>query len=212
VADEGTGVPEGLLEIGRVAKPHGIRGEVVVQAVTNRHERFVPGACHRSPRGDLVVAAARRHQGRWIVAYEGISERTDAETLRGLALWGEPLDQLDEGEWWVHDLVGSEVVDQAGTVHGRVTAVEENPAHDILVLDGGGLVPIVFVSEVAEGRVLVDVPEGLLDGTFVEANRPGVQRRPARRKQRRRATPPEGVEGHSAAGESESEGEGEGGP
>ena len=83
---------------------------------------------------------------------------------------------------WVHELVGGEVVDMAGTVHGRVIEVEVNPAHDILVLDTGGLIPVVFVREFDGTRIVVDPPEGLLDAEFVEANRAAVQRRrPARK-------------------------------
>jgi len=165
-----------------VVKPHGLKGDVVVAPVTNRAERFQPGAVHLTDRGAFHVRSARRHQGRWIVRYEEISDRTAAEGFRGVVLRGEPIDVLDESEWWVHDLVGAQVVDRAGVLHGTVTEVEANPAHDILVLDTGGLVPVVFVEEVVQGQVVIDPPEGLLDADLVEANRAGVERRPARRK------------------------------
>ncbi len=63
----------------------------------------------------------------------------------------------------MHELIGAEVFDKAGARLGSVTAVEANPAHDLLVLDSGALVPIVFVLEHGDGRVVVDVPEGLFD-------------------------------------------------
>ena len=63
----------------------------------------------------------------------------------------------------MHALIGSEVVDVAGRAHGRVEAVEANPASDLLVLGDGRLVPLVFVVESSAGRVVVDVPAGLLD-------------------------------------------------
>jgi 16S rRNA processing protein RimM len=108
--------------------------------------------------------AGRAPRGRrWLVAFEGVTDRDGAEALRGAILEGEPLDDLPEGEWWVHDLVGAEVVDLAGRGLGRIEAVEANPAHDLLVLEGGRLVPIVFVVETAPGRVVVDPPAGLLD-------------------------------------------------
>lgn len=163
----------GRLEIGRVVKPHGIRGEVVVAPVTNRHERFEAGSVHWLAGGEgaqqLRVRKARRHQGRWIVDYEGIPDRNAAEELRGAVLTGDPIDVLDEGEMWVHELVGSQVVDVAHgsrVVRGRVAAVEVNPAHDLLVLDNGVLVPIVFVVEFSsdegeQGVVTVDPPAGL---------------------------------------------------
>ena len=56
-----------------------------------------------------------------------------------------------------------EVVDTSGVTLGRVTAVEANPAHDLLVLEGGTLVPMVFLVRTEPGRVVVDLPEGLLD-------------------------------------------------
>lgn len=174
------------LEIGRVARPQGLRGEVVVDAVTNRRERFDAGAVHHAGERELVVVRARTQKGRWIVAYDGVADRDAAEELRGAVLTAEPIDVLDEGEMWVHELVGSEVVDAGGTPRGRVTAVEVNPAHDILVLDTGGLVPVVFVREFDGERVVVDAPEGLFDEEFVAANRAAVERRrPARKGPRR---------------------------
>ena len=64
---------------------------------------------------------------------------------------------------WVHQVIGAEVVDRGGRSHGPVVAVEANPAHDLLVLESGGLVPMVFVVEHVDGRVLIDPPDGLLD-------------------------------------------------
>jgi 16S rRNA processing protein RimM len=97
------------------------------------------------------------------VRFEGITDRNAAEELRGAMLVGEPLDDPGEGRVWVHELVGEEVRDVHGTTLGRVTAVEVNPAHDILVLDGGALVPMVFVVDRQAGVVVVDPPDGLLD-------------------------------------------------
>jgi 16S rRNA processing protein RimM len=164
----------GRLEVGRIVKAHGIRGEVVVEAVTNRPERFAPGSVLFAGDQPLVVRTAsvqggpeapgRVTRSRWIVAFDGVPDRTEAERLRDTVLSGEPLDGGDEeGELWVHELVGAEVVDPAGRALGRVTAVEANPASDLLVLDGRGLVPMVFVVEAAPGRVVIDPPPGLLD-------------------------------------------------
>lgn len=156
----------GLLEVGRIGRPHGLRGEVVVVLSTDREERLAPGARLGTDRGDLVVRAARRHQDRWIVSFEGHADREQVEELRGVALLAEPLD--DPGELWVHELVGAEVVTTRGESLGRCTAVVANPAADLIELEGGGLVPVVFVVHHtsggdAPGRVTVDPPEGLLD-------------------------------------------------
>jgi 16S rRNA processing protein RimM len=164
------------LEIGRIVKAHGIRGEVVVEAVTNRRERFAAGSVLFAGDRPMPVRrasvqggpdpAGRVSRDRWIVSFEGIDDRTTAERLRGTVLSGDPLGpDDDEGtdELWVHRVVGAEVVDATGRAFGRVSAVEANPASDLLVLESGALVPMVFVVEAAEGRVVVDPPAGLLD-------------------------------------------------
>jgi 16S rRNA processing protein RimM len=151
------------LQLGRVGRPHGVRGEVVVTLHTDRPERTTPGAVLRAGDRTLVVASARPHQGRWLVRFEGITDRDAAEELRGATLVGDPLDDPGEGRIWLHELVGEEVRDVHGHALGRVAAVEPNPAHDILVLDGGVLVPMVFVVDRRPGVVVVDPPDGLLD-------------------------------------------------
>jgi 16S rRNA processing protein RimM len=156
----------GELEVGRVGRPHGVRGEVSIAFVSNRLERTMPGAVLRAGDRELVVASARRHQDRWLVRFEGIDDRDAAETLRGATLTAAPLGKaaaLEEGEFWVHELIGSTVVDTAGRAHGAVVNVEANPAHDLLVLESGALVPLAFVVERRDAIVVVDPPEGLFD-------------------------------------------------
>jgi 16S rRNA processing protein RimM len=135
--------PDGLLEIGRITKPHGVRGEVVVDLVTDRRERVAPGTRLASDRGELHVLSSRPHQGKWLVMFEGYPARTAVARLAGVVLRAEPLDDPDA--LWVHELVGAQLVEADGTERGRVVAVVENPAHDLLELDSGALVPIVFV-------------------------------------------------------------------
>ena len=153
----------GRLEVGRIGKAHGLRGEVVLDATTNRDERFRPGSVLYVRDEARTIATARRHQERWLVRFDGVDDRTAAEGLRGAIVTGDPLDAADDGELWVHELVGAHVVDRSGGDLGTVTAVEANPAHDLLVTDGGMLIPIVFVVEQSPGRVVVDLPEGLLE-------------------------------------------------
>lgn len=157
----------GLLEVGRIHKPHGLRGELAVSLVTNRLERVEPGSVlvvdDEGEQRVLEVAASRPHQDRWLVSFVGVDHRDQADRLRGRPLYAEPVDDPDE--LWVHELVGAEVRDPAGAVLGTVAAVEANPASDLLVLADGGLVPLRFVVEgPAGGVVVVDVPAGLLDG------------------------------------------------
>ena len=128
---------------------------------TDRIERVAAGAVLHTKGADLTVEASRPHQGHWLVQFEGVLSRNDAETLRGTVLLAERMDDPDE--LWVHELIGARVVDQHGTDLGTVEAVEDNTAADLLVLDGGGLVPVNFVESFADGTVTVDIPEGLLD-------------------------------------------------
>jgi 16S rRNA processing protein RimM len=156
-----SGSPAPVLEVGRVARAHGIRGSVVVDLVTDRIERLEPGSVLSSDEGDLTVVASRPFGSRWLVDFQGIADRNRAEQLAGRVLRAVAID--DPEEWWVHDLVGSEVVEVDGTGRGRVVELLANPASDLLVLEGGALVPLTFVVDVAAGRILVDVPAGLFD-------------------------------------------------
>jgi 16S rRNA processing protein RimM len=159
--------PGDRLVVGRVGRAHGLGGEVAVRFTSNRPERAAPGAVLYAGDRELVVVAARPHQGRVLVRFQGVADRTAAEALQGLELTGVPLGDdevtLGDDELWVHEVVGAEVHDRAGTTVGRVVAVEANPAHDLLVLDSGVLVPMVFVVEQREGVVVIDPPDGLFD-------------------------------------------------
>jgi 16S rRNA processing protein RimM len=151
-----------LLEVGRVGRAHGLRGEVHVVAVSNIAARFAPGSELIVGDGPRVVASARAAGSGWVVRFEGIDDRTAAEALRGQSVRAAPR-KTTTGELFVHDVIGAEVHDRAGTRIGRVDAVEANPAHDLLVLDSGALIPSVFVVDARPGVIVVDLPDGLLD-------------------------------------------------
>jgi 16S rRNA processing protein RimM len=110
----------------------------------------------------LEVLAARPHQGRFIVSFAGVVDRDGAEGLRGARLLAAPIEG-DPDAWFVHELIGCELVDLAGRVLGTVTAVQANPASDLLVLDEGHLVPLRFVVRRSPGRLVADLPEGLIE-------------------------------------------------
>jgi 16S rRNA processing protein RimM len=159
--------PGERLVVGRIGRAHGLRGEVAVTFTTNRDERSAVGAVLYAGDRELVITASRPHQGRRLVQFAGVDDRTAAEALLGVTIAAEPLaadaGERTDGEFWVHELVGSRVVDRAGIGRGSVIAVEANPAHDLLVLDGGALVPMVFVVEQRDGEVVIDPPDGLFD-------------------------------------------------
>lgn len=157
-----------MLEIGTVVKAHGLGGETVVALVTNVEDRLRAGSSFvvSAPAGGdrrrtLVVETARAFQHRYLVRFEGIASREAAEALHGWRLLAEPSDDPDA--LFVHELIGSEVFDVGGTSYGLVAAVEANPASDLLVGEAGWLVPLRFVVEHKDGRLVVDGPLGLFE-------------------------------------------------
>lgn len=150
------------LEVGRIGKAHGLRGEVVVTLLTDRTERLAVGVELFCDDRTLTVETSRPHQNRYLVKFAEISGRDEAQAAGGMLLFADPLDDSDV--LWVHDLVGKPVVDTTGDELGVVVSVEANPASDLLVLGDGGLVPLTFFVEVSDdGTIVVDPPEGLLE-------------------------------------------------
>jgi 16S rRNA processing protein RimM len=145
-----------------VVRPHGLRGHVVVELWTNRLERMQAGSVLQTPDGDLRVDHSS-HMGadRWLVAFDGVDDISRAEALRDTVLRADPIRDADA--YWVHELIGAHVVDGSGHDVGVVVSVEANPASDLLVLADGRLIPLHFVTDRAPGRLVVDVPEGLLE-------------------------------------------------
>jgi 16S rRNA processing protein RimM len=150
-----------LLEVGRIGRAHGVRGDVLVHLTTDRLERVAAGS--RLKAGDrwLTVVTASRSNDRWRVHFEGVDDRNAAESLVGSVLAAEPLDDPDV--LWIHHLIGAEVIEVGGTRRGRCVAVVDNPAADLLELDSGALVPVTFVVSAELGVVTIDPPDGLFD-------------------------------------------------
>ena len=167
--------------VGRIGKPHGIRGEVTIDVRTDEPERrfavgttlrATPPAGERTRPGALTVRSARRHQAALLVAFEEASDRTAAERLRGTVLHASlRADETpeDPDEYYDHQLVGLRVEDTDGAHLGEVTAVLHGAAQDLIGVrtpDGrDALVPFV--------RALV--PEvDTVGGRLVVADRPGL--------------------------------------
>jgi 16S rRNA processing protein RimM len=172
-----------LTIVGRVRKAHGIRGELVIEPLTDAPDAvFAPGRRvfagtvdgDPSPDGhELVVEESRPFKGGgWIVAFESIVDRNEAELWRQRYILA-PADELEpirEDEGYVHDLLGMTVVDGSLARVGDVTDVYELPQGLMLdVKRDHGSVLIPFRPEVvtridhAERRLVIDPPEGLLD-------------------------------------------------
>lgn len=151
-------------EVGRIGRAHGVRGEVRVRLLTERAERLAPGAAVRVGHGWHTVSTARPVGDEWLVRFVGVDDRSAAERLAHLLLFAEADDSgAAEGDLWVHDLIGRQVVDQHGAERGECVAVVANPGSDLLELASGALVPVVFVRGLRDGAIDVDVPEGLFD-------------------------------------------------
>ncbi|HET9666428.1 MAG TPA: ribosome maturation factor RimM [Desertimonas sp.] len=159
--------PAGLLEIGQIRRAHGVRGDVLVELASDRSERVAPGARWFAADGWLTVVSARRHQDRWLVTLAELGDRSAAQQFTNTAVFAEPID--DPEELWVHELIGSEVVELSGRSRGTCVAVIANPAADLLELDSGALVPVVFVTERRDGTIVIDPPVGLFDDVEGEA-------------------------------------------
>src|SRR5436190_19298600 len=165
------------LVVGRIGRPHGIRGEVTVDVRTDDpDDRFAPGTAlttDPADAGPLVIDQARWHSGRLLVRFAGVDGRDGAEGLRGtlLVVDSESLPPpSDPDEFHDHELVGLPVVTLDGSSVGTVQEIRHS-AQDLLVIARPGLdealVPFVraLVPEVdvAGGRIVIDPPPGLLD-------------------------------------------------
>jgi 16S rRNA processing protein RimM len=167
---------EAMILVGRIARPQGNRGEVVVAPETDfGAQRFESGAVLQILRGakieTLTVKGSREHQGRWVVGFEGIDSIDEAEELRGLELRIPPeaLLPLEAGTYYVHDLAGLRVETTTGAVVGRVDHVLF-AGTPLLVVEGArGEVLVPFVAaicrsvDLAAGLIVIDAPSGLLE-------------------------------------------------
>lgn len=164
------------LVVGRIGRPHGVRGDVTVEVLTDDPElRFAVGtsiATDPAGRGPLVVSGSRWHKGFLLLAFEGVHDRDAAEELRGTMLVIDSADVApsdDPDEFRDHELIGLAVETVSGQPVGEVTDVLHH-GQDLLVVRRSGaeeaLIPFVkaLVPEVdlKAGRLVVDPPEGLL--------------------------------------------------
>jgi 16S rRNA processing protein RimM len=132
--------------VGRIGKPHGIRGEVTLDVRTDEPElRFADGAVLRavppkgsaSPLRSLTVEGSRWHQSRLLAAFEEIPDRSAAEAARGILLYADidaDATPDDPDEFYDHQLVGLAAYDEDGTHLGEVTALVHGGAQDLLTI------------------------------------------------------------------------------
>jgi 16S rRNA processing protein RimM len=157
--------------VGRIGRPHGVRGEVTFLPDTDDPGRFAVGSSMQTTSGrDLVITSVAPYRDRGLIlGFEGVTDRRGAESLRGYILTVDAADRrpLDDGEFWPEDLVGLEAVTPFGEHLGVVSGVEVGTAQDrVVVTSPTGvevLVPFVddIVADPEGGRIVIDAPEGL---------------------------------------------------
>lgn len=181
-----------LLRVCRIGRAQGLKGEVNVRPFTDEPERrFAPGSVLYTKDGsrEFHVLRSRTHKDRWIVLFDGVTDRNASEALNGVELYGEPATEeelAEEDAWYPEDLIGlearwdegNELGHPAGEVIGTVTNLIESPAQYLLELavpmptddDPDATMPVLvpFVDEIVpeidleEGYLTIDPPGGLI--------------------------------------------------
>ncbi len=167
-----------FLVVGRIGRPHGVRGEVEVQVWTDFPERFRPGSRLYVGKPDgsdsrpVAVLAARPHHDRLLVRLDLAADRTAAGALTGLHLLVPATEAmpLEADAYYHHQLVGLAVVLPDGSAVGDVTEVLETGSADVLVVQGPQgevLLPmigaVIASVDLAAGRLLITPIPGLLE-------------------------------------------------
>jgi 16S rRNA processing protein RimM len=156
---------EPTVVVGRITRPHGVRGELTVMVLSEVPGRFDAGATVFLESGRaLTIATSRPHKDRVLVTFSEVTDRESAEALRGavLVVPESTSPPLAEGSWWDHQLVGCSVVTESGAELGELRQVIHTAANDVWsAVDGSGvetLIPVlrdVLVSVDTDARRIV---------------------------------------------------------
>lgn len=163
------------LRVAVIGQPHGLKGEVRLDVRTDSPEQrlAVGSVLETDPAeaGPLEVRKTRIYKDTWYVAFEGVTDRTAAESLRGVELIIETdeEEERDAESWYAHELVGLEALDPDGYTLGTVTGLEPMPAQDLLVVEepDGRITRVPFVKEIVvevdidDHCVVIEAPPGL---------------------------------------------------
>lgn len=180
MSDAGTPGPGGHLAVGRIIRPHGLRGAVIVEALSDSPERFSAGETLllervRASLEELTVVHAGLAGGRLVVTFVEVDGIDAAERLRGCHLFipAERAVPLAEGEYWIHDIIGMAVIDEEGAGLGVVADYISGPVQDLLVVrdTAGGEFQVPFVEEfvrsvdAGQARITVRLIRGMGPGS-----------------------------------------------
>lgn len=169
------------LIVGRVGKPHGVHGDLLVEIITDFPERLTDGMTFgvgddTAPSEFHEVFKIRFHKRRWLLSVSGLRDRDGAESWRGRYLYlpEQALDELPEDFYYEHHLVGLSCRSPRGDELGEITGVDQGPGQRRLIIRRGRrefMVPyvpeIVVDVDLDQGIVTLDAPPGLLDDKAV---------------------------------------------
>lgn len=167
-----------LVVIGEVIKPHGIRGEFHVANHADSPSLYAPGSrvwfrTPGKPERPVKILSCRPHQGRLLLTIEGVADRDAADALRGMEVVVRPEDlpELDEGEVYLHEIVGYDVVLLDGSKVGVLESFMDIPGQDVWLIRGVDGKEILLPAheetvpeiDANERRITINPPPGLLD-------------------------------------------------
>ena len=166
-----------LISVAYIARPQGVRGEVIADLLTDFPERFskLSAVTVKKANGELVtlqLQTSRLHKGRVVLKFAGFEDMNSAEALRDarLVITADQLVKLPKDSFYDFDLVDCDIITADGQALGKVTGVQHFGAAPLLVVKDGDrehLIPLASSIctdvNVAQKRIIVDPPEGLLD-------------------------------------------------
>ncbi|OYW00436.1 MAG: 16S rRNA processing protein RimM [Acidobacteria bacterium 37-65-4] len=176
---------DAMVLVGRIVRPHGNRGQVMVAPETDFAEaRFAPGATvwfrREGQLASIAVTESRMHDGRPIIGLAGVESINDAETFRGreLRVPDEALPKLGDGQFWYHELIGCQVVTVSGQNVGHVVRIDGGSTDLLVVLGASGEVLVPMIDQicrridVAGRKIEIEPIQGLLDVNVRKAKAP----------------------------------------
>lgn len=170
-------VPKGYIAVGLITAAHGLRGEVKIELHTDFPERFAPDAVVYLDENlnEMTLEAARPHQGGMLLRFVGINSRADADSLRGAWIFvpEESAQELDDGTYFVHDIVGLTVETAEGEVLGKISDVLFTGANEVYIVQSTddppreillpAIAEVISSVDLAAGRMVITPLPGLLD-------------------------------------------------
>ncbi|WP_417915162.1 ribosome maturation factor RimM [Candidatus Electronema sp. JM] len=167
---------KGLVLLGRVSGPHGIKGELKIRPYSGEPESLLGWSSLLLAVGENAepkawkVEQSRAHKSWTLVKLEGCSDRSSAELLQRADVYihEDELPELEDGEFYLRDLEGKTVKTEDGQIVGVITGLLTGGVQDILQVENNGqehLIPLVseFVVSVNEDAVIMALPSGLLE-------------------------------------------------